>query len=96
MNHRVPDHQLAVCRVGHPAEPASPDPTDSQDGIRRRPSGQERLPGGRYGTAEVSVSGVDRSQLRRNLQLTPTERVERMVALVHAVLPLKGALRQPR
>jgi hypothetical protein len=52
--------------------------------------------GQRYGTAEVSESGIDLSQLRRNLQLTPTERVEQMVAFVRAVLPLQGAARRAR
>lgn len=47
--------------------------------------------GDEYGTAEVSASGIDRSQLRRNLRLTPTERVEQMVAFVRIVLPLQGA-----
>jgi hypothetical protein len=56
----------------------------------------DRAPVGRYGTAEVAASGIDRSQLRRNLQLTPTERVERMVAFVRLVLPLRGALRRRR
>jgi hypothetical protein len=49
-----------------------------------------------YGTADVSASGVDRSQLRHNLRLTPTQRVEQMVAFVRFVLPLQGALRRQR
>lgn len=49
-----------------------------------------------YGTADVSASGVDRSQLRHNLRLTPTERLEQMVAFVRFVLPLQGALLRKR
>lgn len=49
-----------------------------------------------YGTADVSASGVDRSQLRYNMQLTPTERVEQMVTFIRFVLPLQGVLRQRR
>ncbi|HZS93414.1 MAG TPA: hypothetical protein VFA78_01330 [Chloroflexota bacterium] len=49
-----------------------------------------------YGTADVSESGIDRSQLRHNLRLTPTERVEQMVAFVRFVAPLQGALRRKR
>jgi hypothetical protein len=51
---------------------------------------------GGYGTAEIAPSGVDLSHLRRNLRLTPTERVEQMVAFVRFVLPLRGALRRDR
>jgi hypothetical protein len=47
-----------------------------------------------YGTAEVSVSGVDVTQLRRNLRLTPAERVDQMVAFVRIVLPLQGIARR--
>lgn len=56
----------------------------------------ERSSIGEYGTAELSASGVDRSQLRNKLRLTPTERVEQMVAFVRFVLPLQGALRHRR
>jgi hypothetical protein len=49
-----------------------------------------------YGTAEVSESGIDLSLLRHNLRLTPTERVEQMVAFVRAVLPLQGAARRAK
>ena len=35
-----------------------------------------------YGTAEVSVSGIDLSQLRNNLRLTPEERLRQVVKFV--------------
>jgi len=48
-----------------------------------------------YGTAEVSESGVDISQLRNNLRLTPEERIRQMVRFVRFVGRYRGALRPP-
>jgi len=47
-----------------------------------------------YGTADVSPEGIDRSQLRRNLQLSPQERVEQMVRAVRALQELQGIVRR--
>jgi hypothetical protein len=47
-----------------------------------------------YGTADVSPSGIDRSQLRRNLRLTPQERLEQMAHAVRILQPFQGILRR--
>lgn len=52
--------------------------------------------GNPYGTAEVSESGVDISQLRHNLRLTPTERVERMVKAARFFASIRGTARKSR
>lgn len=44
-----------------------------------------------YGSADVAPSGVDRSQLRRNRTLSPTERVEQMVDAVRILASLQEA-----
>ena len=45
-----------------------------------------------YGTADVSPYGIDRSQLRANLTLSPAQRLEKMVYAVNQIRPLQGAL----
>lgn len=48
------------------------------------------------GTAELAESGIDLSQLRRNLRLTPEERIDRMVQAARFFAELRGALRPSR
>jgi hypothetical protein len=79
-----------------PARPGTQPAADSHGDDDAPCLDLERWSIGGYGTAEVSASGVDRSQLRHNLRLTPTERVEQMVAFVRFILPLQGALRHRR
>ena len=52
-----------------------------------------RRSGNSYGTAEISESGVDLSQLRRNLRLTPTQRVSRMVEAARFFASIHGIAR---
>ena len=47
-----------------------------------------------YGTADVSPYGIDRSQLRANLKLTPAQRLEKMVQAANQLLPLRGIARR--
>src|SRR5205823_3622085 len=47
---------------------------------------------GPYGTADVSPYGIDRSQLRANLKLSPAQRLEKMVNAMNQIRPLQGAL----
>ncbi len=49
-----------------------------------------------YGTADVSPEGIDRSQLRRNLRLTPEERFEETVKRVRLFQEWRGMARRPR
>jgi len=46
--------------------------------------------GALYGTADVSPEGIDRSQLRKNLLLSPQQRLEQMVQAVRILQALQG------
>jgi len=94
MHDDLPSPESAIDRLDQIARPAAPHPGASPGGDDSWLSGPGGSAADRYGSAEVAVSGVDLSQLRRNLRLTPTERVEQMVAFVRCVLPLQGALRR--
>lgn len=45
-------------------------------------------------TAEVSESGIDISQLRANLRLTPQQRLEKMVRAANYFASIRGAVRR--
>jgi hypothetical protein len=50
--------------------------------------------GDKYGTADVSPRGFDRSQMRRNRLLTPAERLEQLARAVRFVQSYRGAARR--
>ncbi len=45
-------------------------------------------------TAEVGESGIDISQLRANLRLTPQQRLEKMVHAANYFASIRGAVRR--
>jgi hypothetical protein len=91
MDAQVASDPAPTCEpINHAERPASGHFEDRGDHSRLSETFRASIDG--YGAAEVAASGVDRSRLRRNLQLTPTERVEQMVAFVRFVLPLQGTL----
>ncbi len=45
-------------------------------------------------TAEVGESGIDISQLRANLRLTPQQRLEKMVRAANYFAAIRGAVRR--
>jgi hypothetical protein len=49
-----------------------------------------------YRVLDALPAGVDRAQLERNLQLSPTERIEAMMTLVATAEALRAALKGQR